>query len=216
MSDVTAILLNYKRPANLPRLIASLKAQSVPVEIVVIDNGMKSNPYTEYGVGLTWNAGPYVRYLVAALAKTPWVAFFDDDLCPGDPDFIGDALDIATCHEGITGTFARRLSLTPPHYREPDVIGEAELIKGRFMLFRRDLLERMHLTRPWFTRYAMHCDDLYISLEIGRGQPVHWADKGLKARLEELPAGDVGLEKQPDHFLLREAFCAHYIREVLR
>ena len=216
MSDITAILLNYKRPANMPRLIASLKTQSVPVGIIVIDNGVQDTPHTEYGVGLTWNAGPYVRYLVAALARTPYVCFFDDDLCPGDPDFISDALSIAACRGGITGAFARHLSPTPPYYQGPDVVGEVELIKGRFMLFSRNLLEQVHLTRPWFARYAMHCDDLYVSLEIGRGQPAHWADKSLKARLEELPAGNVGLERRPDHFLLREAFCAHYIREVLR
>lgn len=215
MSDITAILLNYKRPANLPRLVASLKAQSVPVEIIVIDNSGQGVHHTEYEIGLTWNAGPYVRYLVAALTRTPWVCFFDDDLCPGDPDFVRDALDIASCHSGIIGTFARRLSRTPPHYQEPDIVGEAELIKGRFMLFHRNLLEQVHLTRPWLARYAMHCDDLYISLEIGQGQPIHWADKGLKARLEELPAGNVGLETHSDHFLLREAFCAHYIREIL-
>jgi GT2 family glycosyltransferase len=214
--DVTAVLVNYRRQANMPRLVAALKAQSIPVDVIVVNNGAAAFKTVAMEVEYTWNAGPFARFLAAVYADTPWVAFFDDDICPADGDFLRDALRIADSRpEAVTGAYGRRLEWKPPHYRE-DATGEVELVKGRFMLFRRDVLERVRLTRAWFEPYRLHCDDLYLCMEIGRGQPVHWADAGLAARLEDLPAGDVGLEKQPDHYKLREEFCARYLKEVLR
>lgn len=215
MSDVTAVLLNYRRPENLYLLIDSLRWQTNVPEIILVNNSPEyHHPLgVERAVQIPWNAGCFARIYFALYAGTEWVMFIDDDLRPKDAQFVEDALAAARQHPNvITGAFGRKLSPTPPHYhgRQDVTEGLVAIVKGRFMFFRRELLGRLCLSR-FPLHYLPRCDDIYLSFEIGACCPVHRLEPGLAERLQELPAGDVGLRNLSDHFTQREQFCHEYL-----
>lgn len=222
-ASCTAVLLHYKRPKNLEKIISSLKTQSIQPSIFLCDNSPGPEPCAflrevDRVVRIPWNANTFVRIHLSFWVETPWILFLDDDLMPADKEFLADALRIAEARpEGITGAFGRRLSASPPHYLE-DALGAVEAVKGRFMLFRKELLSKVHLLRwPLHSdaQYRIRCDDLYLSLEVGAGKPVHWADAGLQGRLTNLTEGAESLSWHPDHLAIREAFVRRYMETVL-
>lgn len=217
MQAVTAILLNYQRPTNIERIVERLEAQSECPEIIVINNGpFLPDVGRARTVDIPWNARCFVRHLFALYATTEWVAVLDDDLIPSDAGFLEAALRVAAARpEAITGAFGCYLGDAPPYYAfTQPASGAVEIIKGRFMLYRRALLGRVRLGRMPM-QFGQRGDDIFLSLEIGRGQAVHWADEGLRKRLAELPPGGVGLEHDPKHYAYREAFCHYYVERLM-
>ena len=210
---VTAILLNYARPDNLRLLIEELRGQTEPPEIWVIDNAGRGEFGADRTVHIPWNAGVSIRVLMAVYVATPWVMFLDDDLAPCDEQFIEDALGVATERPNvITGAYGRRLAGEWPQYRE-DAWGAVEIIKGRFMLFRRAILDNVRLPAVPPDLDVRFCEDIHLSLEAGRGEPVHWADRGLLGRLRDLPGWDGGLSSRAGHDHERNRFCEWWMKE---
>jgi GT2 family glycosyltransferase len=218
MANVTLILLNYKRPDYMRRILSCLRDQTEPVETLLINNGEDGESFgADREVYIPWNAKPFIRFPFALYADTEWVMFLDDDLIPMDNEFVHDALAIAQWHgsrNGIIGAFGRRFSRTAPHYAA-DALGDVEIIKGRFMLMRREELQRVRMP-VYPEEFAVGLnDDIWVSLEIGGGRDYHWADSDLQDRLRNLPEGAEALSLRPHHMGEREAFCAWYMRHRL-
>ena len=91
MPDVRVILTNWRRPKNLIPIAKAFREQSVPVEIVVVDNsgGKKFALSDEVRdtvddvITFGDNAGPACRFIGGFFAKTTYVQFHDDDALPG-------------------------------------------------------------------------------------------------------------------------------------
>eukprot|EP00940_MAST-03C_sp_MAST-3C-sp2_P003345 g3345.t1 len=89
---LTVVLLNYKRPDNLRRIIRSLRRQTVAPEIFLWNNS--GAPFRADGV--TWqidtseNKFCWPRWFMASLAKTSFVCVMDDDLVPKDDRVLED------------------------------------------------------------------------------------------------------------------------------
>ncbi len=214
--DVTAILLNYKRPREMARLVESLKGQSVPVRIMMGDNAEEPFPRpkdVDAYARLSWNGACYLRLFLAFYADTEYVMYMDDDRKPKDSHFVRDALAVAREHPGgITGAAGRRFSRTPPHYHS-DVWGPAEIIKGFALLFERSILSKVPVS-PAFVRewdFLHRSDDIHLSLMTGLGRPAHWAERTLLDRLEDHDRLDVGFTAHPRHNEIREAIAAEYV-----
>jgi hypothetical protein len=216
MNAITAILVNYKRPSNMEHILDALRVQTVQPAIMVINNGpMVPSTGGARLVDIPWNARPFVRHLFALYADTEWIMVMDDDLMPNCNTFLADALAVAAKRpDAIIGAYGCYLGKKAPYYSASIRDGEVSIIKGRFMLYRRALLEDVRFGRMPM-QFGQRGDDIFISLEIGRGQPIHWADDGLRKQLTELPPGEVGLEHSPKHYAYREAFCEYYVKNLL-
>lgn len=218
MSDVTAILMNYKRRANIGELVDRLRGQTVVPDILLVNNSEKRLRGVDVDIiDMPRNMGSLSRYIVAPFALTEWLLFMDDDLAPATHTLVEDALRIGDKHEGIVGVYGARLRKKPPYYdyTAPPGSGAIEIVKGRFMLFRRELLNDVPLALlPDMSQdHGGRGCDIFMSLAIGKGKPVHWLDRGLL--LEELPSLGVGLEEAPDHYAMRESFTAECVRRLL-
>lgn len=214
MSDVTAVLVSYRRQENVCQLVETLRQQTLRPELMLINNWDMRAFQIERTAFIPWNAGPMARYLFAVYAETEWLMFIDDDLMPSDVEFVADALAIAKQRPAaITGAYGRQLAKTPRHYRK-DAQGDVAIIKGRFQMMRRSLLDQVYLP-PMGNDVLFACDDIYVCLEAGRGEPVHWADGALAERLVEMPEGgnEVALSLQQGHMQRREAACAWWLKE---
>jgi glycosyltransferase involved in cell wall biosynthesis len=85
VSEVTAIVPTFNGAATLADAIASIRAQPVPVEIIVVDDGSTDDtPRIAANLGVLVirqdNAGPAAARNTGLLhAQSPYIAFIDDD-----------------------------------------------------------------------------------------------------------------------------------------
>jgi len=219
MAEVTAVLINYKRPQNMAQIIAMLRAQTVRLELMLINNAGCEDFGVERTVHVPWDAGPFLVIPFALYARTEWVMVIQDDLKPGDMEFVADALELARMRpNAITGAFGRRLSFVPPHYAQ-DAFGSVEIVKSRFWIFRKALVNRVRfpvLRPPSGANDPWIHEDIWFSLAVGKGRPVHLASLGLRDRLVELPGGDgVGYSHRPYHYQEREEVTRRYVQELV-
>lgn len=210
-AQVTAVLLSWKRRSNMPKIIEALRAQTVDVEVWLINNFDFADFGADRLIAFPWNAGEWARYPIAARIETPYGMFQDDDFMLGDERYLEDALRLHNQHAAhhMIGVAGRGLQKYPPHYA-PDIVhrdGYAAILKGHFQLFRREVVRRARLPQH------PSASDIYWSLDIGDGEPVHWVSKELSDRLETLDRHGVGYEFRPDHYTERERVCAAWLEE---
>lgn len=213
MSDVTAVLVSYRRPDNMQQLVDALRQQTVVPELMLVNNWDMTTYQIERAAFVPWNAGPVMRHIFATYAETEWVLTMDDDIRPGDAEFVEDALALAKKRpDVITCAFGRRLGQSAPYYRAADKFGRVEIALGRMMIYRRELLDNVGLP-PMRFPWAFRGDDIWFSLEVSRGKPVHWAEVALSRRLIDMPEGgkDVALALQANHGSAREEACRWWL-----
>lgn len=211
---ITAILLSYKRKPNMPLIVESLRSQTVPVEIWLINNNGLEDFGADRLIAAPWNAGEWARYVMVGRAKTEYCMFQDDDFMLGDKYFLEDALSIhgEKCPDNILGTAGRGLQPIPPHYW-PDIVDQdayANILKGHFQLFKTDVVRRITISKHFSS------GDIPWALDIGSGRPVHWVSQKLARRLDSLDRYGVGLEFRPGHYAEREAVAAQWVAENTR
>lgn len=208
-AKVTAILLSWKRKANMPRIIAALRAQTVPVEIWLINNNGTENYGADKLIAIPWNAGEWARYPFAGRAETEYVMFQDDDFCLGDVRFLRDAIAYHDhyCPEHILCVSGRMMAHEPPHYRCDVADGHCHIPKGHFQLFKTAITRRARIPNH------PSASDIQWALDLGDGQARHYVDAGLRGRMKELERYGVGYEFRPDHYEERDAVCAAWLAE---
>jgi hypothetical protein len=151
---------------------------------------------------------------MAALAETEFVCTHDDDLVLADERVLEDAVAAQReeCPDGIVGPFG--WSDTGRGYRRGRHHNGArrdlrcDAVKGRFMLTRRDLLERVPLAPPAWEEaepLGFRCDDLLVSFCLGAGRPrPHLVPGRLGRRWRDLPRRGTGLDTDARHYALRD------------
>jgi len=111
-NDITAILTVYKRPiAYLEEQIQALKNQTIPPNDIWIWYNKPENKahedLTKFGLKIiysSYNFKFHGRFALALLAKTKYVAIFDDDTIPGIKWFENCLDTIDNGYDGILGT----------------------------------------------------------------------------------------------------------------
>lgn len=215
---ITVILTNWRRPRNIPKIMAAMEAQTVQPVIQLVDNAPLRHPLEammDRVAVFPFGSSSYGMLLLAFFAETEWIARISDDIIPNDNKFLEDALEIAKKRpDAITGLRGRKFNREAPHYGRIAQYGNVEIVAGHFVIFRKKILEKVRLyLEPIHKKpeFRLRCDDIYLSLEVGKGKPVHWADEGLFQRMGDLPHGGAGMVMEGgDHVGTREAICAAY------
>jgi hypothetical protein len=199
MSEISVILLSWKRVANLAPIIDSLRRSPLVGEIIVWNN----NPEVQLELpgALVFSAPQnyfgLARYCVAPLARHDTIWFQDDDMLLEPEQLLRVHSVYAQDPARIYGCRGR--NVIDGRYRFEDVFGECDIILGQSMLFHRRLLAN-------FFRYAAAIppitigDDIVFSLSCGRR---HFAVDVEPVR--QLGWDDeVALWRRPDHFDRRQ------------
>lgn len=204
---ITAILLSYKRQQNIPKIIESLRSQTVPVEIWLINNLDCKSFGEDRSIHIPWNAGEWARYVFAPRAETEYVMFQDDDWLITDSNFVESAIDIYKKSQShIVGVGGRRISRNPVHYKDKPSIksdSEVDFLWGHFQLFKSDRARGIVIpSHPY-------ASDIHWSLEMC-GAASLWVSSCLRERLVQLDEHGVGLSHRENHMEEREQACADY------
>ncbi len=91
MSDqpkITVVLLNYRRPKNIPTILDTIKNQTIEARIFLWNNGAEdvNSPLIDLYERSEKNVGCMARWHQARKATTPYVMSLDDDICLGRND----------------------------------------------------------------------------------------------------------------------------------
>lgn len=221
MAEVTAVLLNYKRPKYCYDLMCELRGQTVPVDTILIDNSEDSDFFSMLAgdvayVAAPWNAGCWIRLPFARYANTKYIMFMDDDVFPAMDTFVSDALSIVEDSGCMVGVEGRTIAKSYPFYRDDVFAGYAPIIKGRFMLFQKKMLDKVHLSTYGGGHDARFLEDIFMSLETGRGKNSHFVSDHLGGMLRERNPDrrdGLGISESPDHMKNRNDFTEWYMRK---
>lgn len=207
--DLTVVLTNFKRPANLRLVIDALDAQTLRPTIFLWNNGEPFvDPRIDWIVNSSKNALCGVRWSMAAYATTPWTLIMDDDLIPKDNRVLMDTVDKLEHHQTAVGAVGVKLRADQTYHRS-DHLGypgrdkrvlsiesdrRVEIIKGRYFALSTARIK----TLPPLP-YCLE-DDIIVSHAVGGGHIL----KCLQTRFTELPQGDEAVNHQPNHRGRRE------------
>lgn len=199
----TAILTNYCRQENVKKIIPCLRSQTVPIEIIMINN---SNIKDEYDVDLQINASKnlmcFPRWFACNYATSPYVFSLDDDLIFSDDNVIADCIQYSKENHCAVGGFGVVLD-NLNYWRSSHVRSNAEMshkvniIKGRFLFTQKQFLKNVPLIAPDNISYEnpRFEDDIFISSYINK----KIIPTFLANRLIELPQNGFSLFGQPIH-----------------
>ena len=83
LPKITIILLNYKRPQNIPIILKAIRSQTVKSTVFLWNNGDVdvNSPLIDRYEQSSRNVGCMVRWKLAKEATTPYVMSLDDDIC---------------------------------------------------------------------------------------------------------------------------------------
>ncbi len=151
--DVTAVLLNWKRPGNLPGIVESLRALPQVRDIWIWDNSGDNSldiPGVQFAASGN-NIYTYGRFLLAILyAETDWIITQDDDWqCDNWPEILADA---EMHQDQITVAMdAGHIKYQETHRSWPEY-NIWEVLLGWGSAFRRDLVAPTF--KPYISRYG--------------------------------------------------------------
>ncbi len=128
MRDITVVLSCWRRPQYLEEQIKSFRQQSVlPSEIWVwADESSENRGFSYDGLAIDrlfrngTNLGVFGRFAIALLARTKYVAIFDDDMIP-EQDYLANCLSTILEYPGILA--AAGIQFTSTSYRPCEKFG---------------------------------------------------------------------------------------------
>ncbi len=228
-SSVTVVLLNWQRAENIMLLLNCLQQQTARPRVVVWDNGfgeegglkirpangpmmpIEAHPLVDLAVYSSRNLGCFPRWQLATHCQTEYVCSLDDDLMFKDPRVLADAVTAhrTLCPDGIVGMFGVRLQEGKTYKDARHYNGRVkhdtpvDIVKGRFMLFRREQLRDVPGAIPGVLQAE---DDLYVSLSISRGKlGGHLLPGCLSGRWQQVGKEDARSNSlRPGHYKVRD------------
>ena len=235
MSTITVIMLNYRRTANIERILQALSDQTIKPTIWLWNNSGQrlDNSRVDMEVVAETNLHCWPRWFLASYAPTMYVMMIDDDIVPTSNKLIEiviDALENQVKPETIVGaegvslaagaywpTYPGRVARqvititedSSVHYKKVVADVRVDIVKGRCLALRTEVLRLL----PLLPQHRDTCDDIAVSALLARGRRrVHLVSSALGAVLEDLPDATpkVALSKTPNWRAVRESATAHY------
>lgn len=227
--SVTVLLLNWRRPENIGGLLDCLSKQTLKPKVWLWDNGVgeqgpiqlrtkdgiagiETHPLVERVVRPSDNWGCIPRWWIASMTDTEYICSLDDDLLLKDHGVLWDAIEAQRklCPKGIVGFFGWQAAEGRGYKGARHINGSnsdqrVDLIKGRFMCFKRTLLEHVPLVHPALNgqmSFVKRCDDIYVNLCISKAKPgAHLVPGVLGKRFRQHGKVDGrALETDPGHY----------------
>lgn len=160
----TALLLNWKRPDNLVKVIESIRKQTVPTTIFLWDNSGEDIKYdVDAHVRSNINFKCWPRWALGSMAESEFIFSLDDDLMFKDEKVLEDACKYRTVPDIIIGYCGVQLVRDTNYWDSPHIKAPREedtyvdIVKGRFMFMRRNFLKSVGM------EYEPTCDDIRLS-----------------------------------------------------
>ncbi len=210
---ITVILLHWKRPANILDIIPAFTKQSIKPTLFLWNNNPEDIDFKDDRIDWIVNSDQdmysFARWLMIPMVETEYVMVMDDDLMPSSDKFLEEAIKLVDEHKGIIGPFGKRIIPGDNPYNGPEIRTDyCDIIKGRCMCMKTELLSRV----PLGTMGRVRNDDIYVSYYAANGKKnAHYVSWALRQMTTDLPEGDCGMDKDPNHMKSRNEFIKELI-----
>ena len=195
------VILNYKRPDNVKKIVFSLK-KIFPKITIINNNPEYSLPYYGNGVDVINNQRNFFcmeRWIRCFEYPEEFKLIIDDDILPS-PQLIKNMLK---SNLPITGVYGKRGVSFATSYNELEdawSIGNVDFLVGSIILVKQSVLNEIQ-TDLEKMGYPERGDDIIVSYLIKR--TFQTSLKLTQGQFMFLPEGDVGLNKSKEHFTKR-------------
>ena len=195
------IILNYKRPDNVKKIVFSLK-KIFPKITIINNNPEYSLPYYGNGVDVINNQRNFFcmeRWIRCFEYPEEFKLIIDDDILPS-PQLVKNMLK---SNLPITGVYGKRGVSFATSYNELEdawSVGNVDFLVGSIILVKQSVLNEIQ-TDLEKMGYPERGDDIIVSYLIKR--TFQTSLKLTQGQFMFLPEGDVGLNKSKEHFTKR-------------
>ncbi len=226
--------MNYKREQNIPRIIESLKEQTVPCKIFLWNNSEK--PFQDHRVDLVINSSKnlrcWPRWSMVAYTNTPYIMTHDDDFLLESSQSLEILIDeLSKNYEkgraiGFAGVrLGSDLSYYPSDFQKslrklrvykgakhitlPSKTKTVDVLKGRLIMCMKKDLENF----PVFTKEIEYSDDIFVSSFLSDKKLGHHLVTGaLNGMVTELEGGkgEMALSQINNWEELRNSYAKMY------
>ena len=209
----TAILLNYKRPQNIKKIVDALRSQTVPVKIFLWNNNPEYSfkNIVDLEILSSENLRCFPRWTLSSFSETKYIFSLDDDMLPIDNDVIKKCCAIYQKLPvkldpiiGVSGVvlnenlnYQQSTHLTIGHGQNVQV----DIVKGQFMFMRREIFKSIALSDEFIFE-----DDIYINSY----SKLKYLPSLISNSFERLPNGEESLWRSPGHFQRRNEAIKKY------
>jgi hypothetical protein len=209
---LSAVMLSFRRPANVERIVASLRRSELVDDILVWNNAVDEplaglHPDADLAlVRSSRDLGMHTRWAASLLARQEAVLMQDDDVLL-EPPALRALFDAWWRDPDVIHAVWGRNPGPRGEYAAEDAEGEAEIALTRAMVFHRRhagaALELAACLEPGVARLAERDgEDILFSYGVmrrtGRRQRVHRLEHALRRLPQPHAIGD-----RPDHFAVR-------------
>ena len=195
------VILNYKRPDNVKKIVFSLK-KIFPKITIINNNPEYSLPYYGNGIDVINNQHNFFcmeRWIRCFEYPEEFKLIIDDDILPS-PQLIKN---MVKSNLPITGVYGKRgVSFATSYNELEDVwsVGNVDFLVGSIILVKQSVLNEIQ-TDLEKLGYPERGDDIIVSYLIKR--TFQTSLKLTQGQFMFLPEGDVGLNKSKEHFTKR-------------
>lgn len=198
--EIRIIVLNYKRPHNVQKII---KTYYGLFPITVINNNPKEPFTSNYSIDIINNIKNWKcmeRWYRCKDYPEPFKFVLDDDLIVHPKDI----LRMRRARQHMIGIYGKSGVTTAKSYQDlkdhwcEDF--DCDFLVGSGILIKQESLDEIF---PYLIEYGFpeRGDDIIVSY-LMKKHVGSWM-RTIKARVLMLPEGDVGLNKDPSHFIKR-------------
>jgi glycosyltransferase involved in cell wall biosynthesis len=236
-NKITAIILHYNRQKNIPKVIAGIRAQTVPCDIWVWDNSGNYPVGSGEDVYLKADKNTFclARYLLIKRVETEYIFNTDDDISILDNKLFEKFIAFSERHQnaviGWNGRkFHKEINWEKP-YSYPNIGSGGgwvdwdekeelllDVINFGVSFLPTRLLKDVPLD-PYTGEFKIseiefkHSDDIWISKIMGDiGIEKRVMPFNLKPLFEWLDEGKVAISKQSPHMTMRDGLCKRWWR----
>jgi hypothetical protein len=154
MKKATAVLLNYNKKTSLKNTVSSIRSQSIPIEIILIDNSGRhecSDIDCDILLSSSVNLHCKIRFLISVYANTDIIFTLDDDVVLHDHNVIANYVKFLTQYKYKTECVCvdRDNHYLLPNKKSVEVENQwitTSYGKGRFLMFHKKYLDNIKIS----------------------------------------------------------------------
>jgi hypothetical protein len=211
---ITSIIVHYKRPQNIPKIVNAIRGQTVKSEIWIWDNSGDCPDAGDVMIRSNQNFSQLGRLMLMQAVRSEYVWLNDDDGAINTPDLFQKLIEENKEYPySVVGWKGKSLKDAHPVRPYQNVKGwvpsgsEADVINSGFSFFHRRIINEI-VSNPfdvWAWDEYQHGNDMYIS-----SRAKVRSSKYIYDCIEMLDEQGVKLSGESHHMDIRNKLCKRF------
>jgi hypothetical protein len=217
--ELAVVVLDWKRPQNMPHVIQSIREQSIPVDLYIVHQANNRVYDSAENIHVQTNRGCGTRWDILPLVENKYTVFIDDDIKLTDPKILETMLihvrskDHVSAVGIILGEHPERPYSSGNKVYAPEKLTEVNICMGNINMIRTRYARIMWCSSTEYIRTMRRPgtdiigdDDIISSYLFNQSRFKNYSVGNGEKPYETLSTLH-GLENMPDHYEFRNELC---------